>query len=323
MLDTDNSTERLLKPLIKQFVQNIEYKGAIPGDDLDTLLKGMHEYAYHTGIPYCEGRRASQSFRTGVYYALFCYPNHPLDVRIYTGIYAWLAVLVDHEAEVHPAEWQEFLPRFHGGLQQASSIAQSWAEHLRLCYKYYSPVVANFIVTSSLNFTNATTLELSTLPKIARTAGGQRWPFYIRDKVGVAEAFAYLSFPRDCCPDISCYIEAISDMNTYLNLTNDILSFYKEEKAGEKHNYIHNRAFYERRNVYAVLQDIIEENLEAHHRICLSLDGKDRYARAWHEHAMGFVTFHTAGDRYRLCELGLGERYTDETGAITALRQSV
>jgi hypothetical protein len=114
--------------------------------------------------------------------------------------------------------------RFQTGLEQPTLLAQAWADYLRLSYKYYSPIVANFIVTSSLNFTNANALEGSELPLLSRTTGGKNWPYYLRDKDGLSEAYVWMTFPKELYPDISSYMEAIPDMNKYISFTNDILS---------------------------------------------------------------------------------------------------
>jgi hypothetical protein len=37
------------------------------------------------------------------------------------------------------------------------------------------------------------------------------------------------------------------------------------------------------------------------------LEGREPYARAWLDFAMGFITLHRVNKRYRLQELGLGE----------------
>ncbi|KAI1420849.1 isoprenoid synthase domain-containing protein [Xylaria sp. FL1777] len=312
---------RVLRPLIAQFDADLNYTGATSGDDIEGLLRGMHEQAIKIGIPYLEGSHSWYSFNVGVYYAHLCYPNHPLEVRVYAGIYTWLAVLVDDGACKDPSLWQDFMIRFQTGSGQATPLGQAWADYLRMSYKYYSPIVANFIITSSLNFTNANALEGSELPRMSRTAGGKNWPYYLRDKDGVSEAYVWMTFPKALYPDISLFMEAIPDMNKYISFTNDILSFYKEEKAGEKDNYMHNRAFYEGKDIYTVFREVIQEDVEAHRRVEVILRGREPYAKAWHEHAMGFVAMHKAMGRYRLWELGLGEKYTDSCGRLTSTRQ--
>ncbi|KAI1260797.1 isoprenoid synthase domain-containing protein [Xylariaceae sp. FL1019] len=300
---------RVLKPLLAHFTAALGYTGARVGDDLHGLLKAMNDEAFRIGIPYAEGSRSWFAFEVGVYYAQLCYPSHPLEIRVYTGIFTWLAVLVDDGASKDPEEWQQFLPRFYSACPQTSLVAQSWADCLRLSYRYYSPIVANFIITSALNFVNANALEGSEIPRMERTRGGESWPYYLRDKDGISEAYVWLTFPDVLYPDVSCYMEAIPDMNKYISFTNDIMSFYKEECAGEEDNYMHNRAFYERKGVMEVFRQVIKENVDTHNRIQLVLEGKEPYRQAWNEHAMGFVAMHKAVDRYRLKELGMGETF--------------
>ncbi len=59
----------ILRPLIAQFDADLNYTGAKSGDDLEGLLRGMHEQAIKIGIPYPEGSHSWYSFNVGVYYA--------------------------------------------------------------------------------------------------------------------------------------------------------------------------------------------------------------------------------------------------------------
>lgn len=70
---------------------------------------------------------------------------------------------------------------------------------------------------------------------------------------------------------------------------------------------MHIRATYENVDVYDVFRQVIEETVDAHRRIKLVLEGKDPYAQLWQDHALGFVSFHTTSDRYKLRDLCLNE----------------
>ncbi|KAI0467287.1 isoprenoid synthase domain-containing protein [Xylaria cf. heliscus] len=310
MHTTSDKVRNQLKPLLVQFEKALGYTSPRAGNDRRALFEGMHREAARIGIPYPEGSRSWHSFQTGANYAYLCYANLPLEIRIYTGVFTWLAVLVDDSANEDPKEWHQFVPRFLGGDedQHHSDVAREWDRWLRLSYQFYSPVVANFIITSSLNFANACALEGSEMPKMTRTKGGENWAFYIRDKNGIAEAYAWMTFPKAICPDVACYMEAMPDMNRWICFTNDILSLYKEECALETDNYMHSRASYEGVGIYEVLRQVIEETVDAHRRIALVLEGKKPYAQFWNDHVLGFVAFHKTTERYRLQDLGLGER---------------
>ncbi|KAI0442582.1 terpenoid synthase [Xylaria telfairii] len=264
----------------------------------------MRKQADSMDIPYAEPSRAWYAFQVGAHYAYLCYPRHPLDIRIFTGIYTWIAVLVDDEASKDPEQWQHFMSRFYNNGEQPSTIAQAWADMLRLCNRFYSPVAASSIVTSSLKFVNANVLQGLEVPKMTQTMGGEAWAYYLRDMDGLAEAYVWLTFPG---LDVSSYMEAIPDMNKYLVFTNDIWSFYKEECAGEKDNYINLRAIYEKKGAHEVFQDVAHEAKDAFNRIRGVLGGNELAARAWHDHAVGYVAMHTSSARYRLDEIGLAE----------------
>lgn len=70
---------------------------------------------------------------------------------------------------------------------------------------------------------------------------------------------------------------------------------------------MHHRTSFEGVDVYEVVGKVIEEVLDAYHRISLTLEGKEPYAELWREHAMGYLTFHKSSQRYKLQDLGLGE----------------
>jgi hypothetical protein len=95
---------------------------------------------------------------------------------------------------------------------------------LRKTYIHFSHTAANFIINSALNATNATVLAGSALGRMTRTSGGENWPYYLREKDGVSEAYIWFTFPATLYPDVSCFMEAIPDMTKYILFSNDILS---------------------------------------------------------------------------------------------------
>ncbi|XXH04291.1 hypothetical protein Hte_010705 [Hypoxylon texense] len=141
------------------------------------------------------------------------------------------------------------------------------------------------------------------------TRGGQKWPWYIREKNGDGDTYACLAFPKALYPDVSCFMEVIPDLSMYVCFVNDVLSFYKEEKAGEKHNYIHNVARYERRDARSVLKDTISEVKNGISRMRAVVKGKQPYEQALNDYLVGYIDFHMTGigDRYLLGEIGLGD----------------
>ncbi|KAJ7046420.1 hypothetical protein C8F04DRAFT_1387942 [Mycena alexandri] len=58
----------------------------------------------------------------------------------------------------------------------------------------------------------------------------------------MAPGFSCAAFPLAKHPDMSTYVQALPDIDAYLCLVNDILSFYKEDLAGKTINYLSVRA---------------------------------------------------------------------------------
>ncbi|KAI0098852.1 isoprenoid synthase domain-containing protein [Nemania sp. FL0031] len=306
MPGTTDAIQRKIAPLLVNFEKSMGYTKAI-GTDRAIVHEAMHLQASQIAVPYPEGSASWHAFHTAVNYACFCYPNLPLEYRVWPGIYTWLAIILDDDACKSPEEWYQFGPRFLAGAKQHNCVAQEFDRWLRLTYDYYSPIVANFIITASLNFVNATALEGSEVPKMARTAGGENWAYFLRDKNGLGEFYAWTTFPKTVCPEISWYMEAIPDMARYFCFANDIFSFYKEECAQETDNYMHLRAAYEGIDASEMLKQVIEEVVSGQRRISLVLKGKEPYAQLWNDHVLGFIAFHKTSERYRLRDLGLNE----------------
>lgn len=82
----------------------------------------------------------------------------------------------------------------------------------------------------------------------------------------------------------------------------DVLSFYKEELAGECNNFVHDRAVVTRKNISTVLSDMLDELVASVHRARAILQTK-KAKETWEEFIEGYVAFHFLTPRYRLEEL--------------------
>ncbi|KAI1391742.1 terpenoid synthase [Hypoxylon trugodes] len=282
--------ESFLRPLIKSFVKDLGYEKPTRIDK-EVYWSKLHERAAETGIPHAKGTHSHSCLEVGGLYAIACLPNHPLDVQIYVGIYTWVAIVIDDTASHQLADYERFHERFAAGEHQPTCVLENWAELLRSTFKYWEPIIANFIIASSLDFLNACILEsrsefLSLIP----TKGSRNFPWYIRSKTGVGDAYAYFTFPKGLFPDFSSYVEVVPDLSKFFCLANDILSFYKEEVAGEDANYIHRAAQQEGKNVREFLKDVITETLSAFHRICVVFEDRELERQVLNDYILGYVT---------------------------------
>lgn len=146
-------------------------------------------------------------------------------MKLHIAIYSWLAIYIDDDEDGNE-DLAGFQTRFYNGEPQPSALLARFAEVLQGMSTHFEPLVANFIVLSTLQFVNATLLErrgeFLSLEHCKEASG---WPDYIRDRSGVPEAYAYFIFPKEQCPDIGGFMQGIPDMMTYINYVNDVLSY--------------------------------------------------------------------------------------------------
>ena len=87
-----------------------------------------------------------------------------------------------------------------------------------------------------------------------------------------------------------------------LSLLSDILSFYKEELAGERSNFVHDRAVVTGQTVSEVLSGLLEEVVASVERARVLLKGA-KEKETWERFITGYVAFHFYSPRYRLIDL--------------------
>ncbi|KAH8748092.1 squalene synthase [Diaporthe sp. PMI_573] len=300
---TENGACAVVNPklgvIFNKFVRELKYQAPVHDDSRPALEAAMLEYAVGSGAPY-ESEHAQGCFDVGLIIACACYPSHPFAVKLHIAIYTWLATYIDDDGNQDLAGFQA---RFLKREPQPSALLARFAESLQGMSTHFEPLVANFIVLSSLQFVNVTLLERrGEYLGLQHCKEASRWPDYIRDKSGISEAYAYFIFPRDHCPDIGAYMQGIPDMGTYINYTNDVLSFHKETLAGETDNYINTRAVCEQREPVAMLETVAAETVAANSRVVRLLNTRldPMYARKWDEFFNGYILFYITAQRYKL-----------------------
>lgn len=141
------------------------------------------------------------------------------------GIYTWLAVLIDDRISEFRAEVEGFQRRFFAGEEQPTLLLRAIAALLKETWNHWDPLMANLIVTSTLDC--ATSNLLDTRPEfqdMCVTKAGTSFPYFFRNMSGLTTAYACFSYPKIAYPDIGLFLEALPDMALYVNIVNDVLS---------------------------------------------------------------------------------------------------
>ncbi|KIJ63022.1 hypothetical protein HYDPIDRAFT_41293 [Hydnomerulius pinastri MD-312] len=121
--------------------------------------------------------------------------------------------------------------------------------------------------------------------------------------LGTSEAYGLLAFPPDV--PIDAYIQPLPALATFINNTNDVLSFYKEELNGESVNRISLLAACCPCSKGEVLLQLADVAVETHDNVLHILELHARATEVYKQFSRGFVAFHTAFNRYKLDDLDL------------------
>ncbi|KAH9478373.1 Monoterpene synthase 25 [Psilocybe cubensis] len=235
--------------------------------------------------------------------AELCYSGTSAEVRVFIARYSWYFLYIDDYCQRHT----DRLATFQQGVFSYMIAEDKVLNDLRRCladaYRLWDDIPANGITVSGLESVNGCLIEklLCGMP-ISPDAG--RWPDFLRLKTGAGHAYAYMIFPKELGVEVATYIQAVDDIALFICLTNDILSFYKEELAGETANYIHLRATVTHKCPLDALKDTVKDTLDAHERILKVLANTPAY-EPFKEFVNGSMGLHHVLSRYRLADLRL------------------
>lgn len=105
-----------LRPIYTQFIADLNLKEPFVLVEPDRFLAGLLEYAKGTGVPFPPNSHSFSCLMVGyssagVSQSVYrfdptrlttclqnCFPNHPFEVKVYIGIFTWLATLCDDAA---------------------------------------------------------------------------------------------------------------------------------------------------------------------------------------------------------------------------------
>ena len=192
-------------------------------------------------------------------------------------------------------------------------------------WDYYHPIGANVAVSALVDFASACYLEIMT-EGMEISPAATHYPDYVRLKSGVADFYAFGIWPVAQFPDIKVYVQAVPAISRFasesgltlmqlcltfrLDIVNDILSFYKEELAGETVNYVHLlQTVRQKESGLEVVQDLIDEAVGLSEEIDALLAGGAK--EMWEHWRTGYITYHLRDGRYKLSELCLTEGKND------------
>lgn len=231
------------------------------------------------------------------------YPQHPSELKVLITICNIAIFHVDDVLAGEPGVLCSFQNNLHLGVPQPDPILECLSKVLiPRMWNYYDPVAANAIATGIQEFINGTAFEIIT-KEMDHQPSAPQFPEYVRLKSGAPAAYAYWLFYSPERSDVRPFVQSIPDLMALINRVNDILSFYKEELAGEDDNFVHMRAKLSGDTILGTLQELCDETIGLVSSISNTLETSPKHLNIFKEWLSRYVHFHTSTTRYRLKEL--------------------
>jgi len=242
-----------------------------------------------------------------------CYPQISMEEKKTAALYNWFLIYVDDCASRDPMPFRHFEQRFARGLPQLDPVMDALADVLHHIWEQWEALSANMIISSALIFMNCSCIEVSLANLASPVPNNSRFAWFLREGTGIAKGFGSFGFSKSNNLSAMDYVQVVSDIEYWIDLTNDLLSFYKEELSGETNNYVHIRARNENKSTLEVLSEMKAEMIASRDIIHASLAGNPRALQAWKAMEQGYIHWHLTQERYRLQDLGLLASFSEQS----------
>ncbi|KAF8328952.1 isoprenoid synthase domain-containing protein [Amanita rubescens] len=229
------------------------------------------------------------------------------DMPVRTCISAIIAIMsyLDDLFSDEPGPVCDFNNRLVHGVPQEHPVLTVFSRLLSELPKYWDPVMADMMRSSAMSFITSIMIEYKmrngNLPNSLNLAKS------LRDMSGFSMLCCLWMFPTNTPPEI--FLAGLSTMVQFMNLGNDILSFYKEELAGETTNYISVCARTHKTNKLDEFKQAVNDAVDTYRQL---EQLASTYPNVYGQHLdnwSGYIRFHFTHPRYRLVELLGNEVY--------------
>ncbi|EJF61095.1 terpenoid synthase [Dichomitus squalens LYAD-421 SS1] len=236
-------------------------------------------------------------------YAETTYGHTTHEHRYFIALYTACLMYVDDLGERDLDAVMRFTGRFARGEKQPDKILQRLAQLLGSAHDLWTQFGADAIISGTLDAVTAMYIEFTTKDMVVKPSA-TRFPYYLRTRAGLGPPYIHFIFMKEWRATPESYLQVLPDMEHWTLGTNDILSFYKEELAGETNNYVHLRASAERTSTEEVLRRLVEEVLDSARRMDALTYEDSKLTALWRTYMQGYLEFSLSAKRYRLAELG-------------------
>lgn len=255
-----------------------------------------------------------------------CYPSgFSKDIKLFIAKYS-VCILYIRYAPIGKIrnELESFFvkfskPRYHSWDPILELLAGLLREGV---YQHYGPIGTQAIIKSTLGFISGCIVEglySNELYVNGLNATTSSFPRWHRRRAGNSESFAHMLFPQRYFPESSflrSYLPVITDLVDFIDMANDVLSFYKDVVVGAKTNVcIVNMARIARVNPVSILRETSESCVSTHRGLRETFLASSTLHENFDEFVTGYLLWHCMQAEYRLSEIGV---ITSGTGVMSS-----
>ncbi|EJD40376.1 terpenoid synthase [Auricularia subglabra TFB-10046 SS5] len=299
----DNDWAERVRGVLKKSLQSLDM--ATPVLEVDAHFHGLcHDVALAKGYMADGWLSLAPYLDFGI---AMCQPAFAhldsMDARVWLALFtAFGGCLDDTYLLVEDTVISSFALRLTSGQRQLHPDLDRFAAHLRELPQHMDETRSGLGLVSIFNWITSLHIDRFMSDKEIPRASG-RFAAWYGLLSGANELYAMFAFP----PEIPFHIlaPAIPDMMVVIRNNNDVFSFYKEERAGEKATQVCILADTTGLTKLDALDTVARVAVDAHESICDALREHPAARTAWLAFARGYVEFHFAAKRYRLDELGV------------------
>ncbi|GJE83989.1 terpenoid synthase [Phanerochaete sordida] len=292
--------EEICRDALHRFIERIQIAPArIEADPTGTIARSLAATVNSWGCVDLSTPAYQKRFAAAVGITTLVFRHTRLETQAYIAVYAFLAICLDDLAVPEDA-LVAFAPRLLAGAPQGHWVLARFVAHLGAAPRLFAPFSVAAMVSCTVQFVNSTLLDR--MGAVRLTPGSLPYVHYKRAINGVGEAFALFAWEAERFPDSSRYLQILPDLCRFMEYANDILSFYKEELAGEQDNFVHDIMAVSGLDAPQVLSDLVDAAVKTVQRARIVLQDSEEL-KVFESMLEGYIAFHFTVSRYRLREI--------------------
>lgn len=227
------------------------------------------------------------------------------------GIFTTYVSTVDDIGTEIKDDLKQFSVQLLANEPQKSKFLQCFVNWLKSnCNQLFGQYGGDIVIKSVLDFISVSYYEMEQENNVH--SGSSYCPtspslaLHIRTKSALPEAYSFFAFPEDRYPEkdyLPKYSPVIPDPMHFICYVNDIMSFWKEQLAGEKFNFIHISRNSQGVSLEQTLRTMCCETIDVMQRIRALASCEDQMLEDLENLMHGYILFHLGTPRYKLGRL--------------------